>query len=143
MLSPDGHTRPFDAEAQRHGLRRRRGRRGAQAAADALADGDTIHAVIRGAAVNNDGGDKASFTAPSVEGQADVIARRTAVAGVEPRTISYVEAHGTARRSGDPIEVEALTRAFRVCTGRQRLLRASARSRATSGTSSSRPARPA
>jgi len=116
MLSVDGHTRAFDAEAQgtvfSDGvavvlLKRLR---------DAIADQDTIYGVIRGAAVNNDGAKKASFTAPSVVGQAMVIATAQAVAGVDPRTITYVETHGTATPLGDPIEVEGLTRAFRAKT---------------------------
>ncbi len=113
MLSPDGRTRSFDAQAQgtvfSDGasvvLLKRLG--------DAIADGDTVHAVIRGVAVNNDGRDKASFTAPSIDGQAAVVAGALEAAGVDPRSISYVEAHGTATPLGDPVEVEALTRAFR------------------------------
>jgi amino acid adenylation domain-containing protein len=113
MLSDDGHTRPFDANAQ--------GTVFSDGAAivvlkrldDALADGDSIYAVIRGAAVNNDGADRASFSAPSVDGQAAVIAMAQASCRVDPRTVSYIEAHGTATPLGDPIEVEALTRAFR------------------------------
>ncbi|MGW1774935.1 amino acid adenylation domain-containing protein [Streptomyces sp. NPDC002104] len=79
---------------------------------DALADGDVIHAVIRGSAVNNDGARKVGFTAPSVEGQADVIAEAYAVADVEPSSISYIEAHGTGTPLGDPIEVAALHSVF-------------------------------
>lgn len=113
MLSPDGHTRSFDAQAG--------GTVFSDGAAvlllkrlnDALADGDEVVAVIRGVAVNNDGRDKASFTAPSVDGQAAVVAAAHAAAGVEARSVSYVEAHGTATPLGDPVEVEALTRAFR------------------------------
>ncbi len=113
MLSPDGHTRSFDAQAQ--------GTTFSDGAAvvllkrlgDALADGDTIHAVIRGVAINNDGRDKASFSAPSVDGQAAVVAAAQAAARVEPRSISYIETHGTATPLGDPIEVAGLTRAFR------------------------------
>lgn len=113
MLSPDGHTRAFDEHA--------RGTVFSDGAAvvllkrlsDALADGDTIHALIRGAAINNDGGQKASFTAPSSDGQAAVIAMAQADAGVSPRDIGYVEAHGTATPLGDPIEIEGLTKAFR------------------------------
>ena len=86
---------------------------------DALADRDTIYAVLRGAAVNNDGAAKMSFTAPAVEGQATVIAMAQAMAGFEPATISYVEAHGTATPLGDPVEVEALTQAFRAGTARK------------------------
>ena len=113
MLSADGRTRPFDAQATGTTfsdgvavvvLRRLE---------DALADGDEVYAVIRGTAVNNDGARKASFTAPGVEGQAAVVAMAQADAGVDPRSVSYVETHGTATPLGDPIEVEALTRTFR------------------------------
>jgi len=79
---------------------------------DALAAGDTIHAVVRGSAVNNDGGLKVGFTAPSVEGQAAVVEEALGIAGVDPATVTYVEAHGTGTDLGDPIEVAALTRAF-------------------------------
>ncbi len=80
---------------------------------DALADGDTVHAVIRGVAVNNDGRAKASFTAPGVAGQQRVVEAALADAGVSARSLSYVEAHGTATPLGDPVEVEALTAAHR------------------------------
>jgi acyl transferase domain-containing protein/aryl carrier-like protein len=80
---------------------------------DALADGDFIHAVIKGSAINNDGSLKAGYTAPSVEGQAAVIAAALASAAVEPGSIRYVEAHGTGTPLGDPIEVAALAQAFR------------------------------
>ncbi|UNK50280.1 amino acid adenylation domain-containing protein [Lysobacter sp. S4-A87] len=113
MLSPDGHTRTFDANA--------RGTVFGDGAAvvllkrlsDAVADGNHVFAVIRGAALNNDGSNRASFTAPSSEGQAAVIAMAHDRAGIDPRSISYVEAHGTATPLGDPIEIEGLTRAFR------------------------------
>jgi amino acid adenylation domain-containing protein len=116
MLSRDGSCRPFDAEAT--------GTTFSDGAAlvvlkrldDAVADGDTIYAVIRGVGVNNDGGRRASFTAPSVDGQAAAIASALADSGVSARSISYVEAHGTATPLGDPIEVAALTRAFRATT---------------------------
>ena len=112
METPDGHVRAFDAEA--------RGTIFGDGCAvvvlkrlvDALADGDHIDAVIKGSAINNDGSLKVGFSAPSVRGQSEVIARAHAVAGVDPRTISYVEAHGTATELGDPIEVAALTKAF-------------------------------
>jgi amino acid adenylation domain-containing protein len=113
MASPDGHTRTFDASAGGTvfsdgvavvALRR---------LSDAIADGDTIYAVLLGAAVNNDGAERASFTAPSPDGQAAVIAAALDAAGVDARSISYVEAHGTATPLGDPIEIEGLTRAFR------------------------------
>jgi acyl transferase domain-containing protein len=84
--------------------------------ADAIADGDYIYAVIKGTAVNNDGGIKIGFTAPSIDGQSDVIAEALATAGVSPDTISYVETHGTGTKLGDPIEIAALTQAFRINT---------------------------
>jgi amino acid adenylation domain-containing protein len=116
MLSPDGHTRPFDADA--------RGTVFSDGAAvvllkrlsDALRDGDPIYATLRGGAVNNDGAAKASFTAPNAAGQASVIALALRDAGVAARDVSYVEAHGTATPLGDPIEIEGLTRAFRATT---------------------------
>ena len=73
--------------------------------ADALADGDTIHAVIKGSAINNDGSAKVGYTAPSMEGQAEVILAAQAIAGVDADTISYVETHGTGTTIGDPIEI--------------------------------------
>jgi phthiocerol/phenolphthiocerol synthesis type-I polyketide synthase E len=85
---------------------------------DALADGDTVHAVILASAINNDGSAKIGFTAPRVEGQAAVIRAAHAAADVDPATITYVEAHGTATELGDPIEIEALTQAFRAGTDR-------------------------
>ncbi len=84
--------------------------------ADAIADRDPIRAVIRGTAVNNDGATKVGFMAPSVEGHADVVTEALAVADVAADTISYVEAHGTGTLAGDPIEIAALTRAFRTQT---------------------------
>ncbi|MBE1161959.1 amino acid adenylation domain-containing protein [Dyella sp. 7MK23] len=116
MLSPDGHTRSFDADA--------RGTVFSDGAAvvllkrlsDALRDGDPIYAVVRGVAVNNDGGSKASFTAPSSAGQAAVITMALDNAGVPANSISYVETHGTATPLGDPIEIEGLTQVFRQST---------------------------
>ena len=83
---------------------------------DAVRDRDHIHAVVRGSAVNNDGSLKVGYTAPSVEGQADVVAKAMEVAGIDPASVGYVEAHGTATPIGDPIEVAALTQAFRLHT---------------------------
>ena len=113
IASPDGHCRAFDARAQ--------GTVGGNGAGvvvlkrldDALADGDHIHGVILATAMNNDGSQKVGFTAPGVEGQATVIATAQALAGVDPESISYIEAHGTGTALGDPIEVAALTQAFR------------------------------
>jgi acyl transferase domain-containing protein len=112
ISSPDGHCRAFDAAA--------RGTVGGNGAgvvvlkrlAEALADGDSIRAVVLGSAINNDGAQKVGFTAPGLDGQARVIREALAVAGVEPRTLGYVEAHGTGTSLGDPIEVAALTEAF-------------------------------
>ena len=84
--------------------------------ANALADGDAIYAVVKGSAINNDGSLKVGFTAPSVEGQAEVIARAHARAGVDPASVSYIETHGTGTTLGDPIEIAALTQAFRART---------------------------
>ncbi|GAA4352174.1 hypothetical protein GCM10023165_41020 [Variovorax defluvii] len=112
MLSPDGHTRSFDAKAKGTVFSDGAAVVLLKRLSDAIADGDTIYAVLRGAAVNNDGGAKASFTAPSVDGQAAVIEAALAQSGVDPRSISYVETHGTATPMGDPIEVEGLARAY-------------------------------
>lgn len=118
MFSPSGRCRPFDAASDGTLF-------GSGAAfvvlrrlSDALADGDHVRAVIRGTAVNNDGVDKVSFTAPNAQAQTAVIASAQGVAGVSPDTIGYIEAHGTGTRLGDPIEVSALTDAFRLGTRR-------------------------
>jgi amino acid adenylation domain-containing protein len=113
MLSPDGHTRTFDAGAQGTVFSDGAAVVLLKRLSDALRDDDPIYAVIRGTAVNNDGGTKASFTAPSSAGQAAVITMALDRAGVDARSISYVEAHGTATPLGDPIEIEGLTQAFR------------------------------
>ena len=89
-----------------------------------IADGDHIYAVIRGVGVNNDGADKVGFTAPSVDGQAAAIEMAHASAGIDARSIGYVECHGTATPLGDPIEVAALTKAFRRRHGGPSVLRA-------------------
>ena len=116
ILSPDGHCRPFDARARGTSPGSGAGVVVLKRLADAEADGDFVWAVIKGTAVNNDGAQKVGYTAPSVAGQAEVIAGAQAVAGVDPATITYVEAHGTATPLGDPIEIAALTQAFRDCT---------------------------
>lgn len=116
MLSSDGHTRSFDAEGNGTVFSDGAGAVVCKRLRDALADGDRIYAVIHGVAINNDGADKASFTAPSVTGQARVIAAAQAMARFDPDTISYIETHGTATPLGDPIEIEALTQAFRART---------------------------
>ncbi|MCG6927684.1 MAG: amino acid adenylation domain-containing protein, partial [Acidobacteria bacterium] len=113
MLSPDGHTRTFDAQAQGTTFNDGVSMVALKRLEDALADGDTLYGVLKGGAINNDGGQKASYTAPSVDGQAAVIRAAQEMAGVDPRSITYVETHGTATPLGDPIEIEALTQAFR------------------------------
>jgi 3-oxoacyl-(acyl-carrier-protein) synthase/SAM-dependent methyltransferase/acyl carrier protein len=112
IYSADGHCRAFDAAAD--------GTVGGSGAgvvllrrwSDAVRDGDHVHALLLGTAVNNDGGDRSGFTAPGVDGQAAVIAEAHAVAGIDARAIGYVEAHGTGTALGDAVELAALTRAF-------------------------------
>src|SRR3546814_50641 len=113
MLSPDGHTRTFDAGAKGTVFSDGAAVVLLKRLSDAVADGNEVIALIRGCAVNNDGSDKASFTAPSVEGQAALVAMALDDANVDARSIGYVEAHGTATPLGDPIEIEGLTKAFR------------------------------
>jgi len=113
IASPDGQCRPFDVNAN--------GTIGGSGVGivvlkrleDALADGDQIYAVIKGSAINNDGSLKVGYTAPSVDGQVEVIAAAQALAGVDPETITYIETHGTGTSLGDPIEVMALNEVFR------------------------------
>lgn len=112
MLSADGHCRPFDAESDGTIFSDGAGIVVLKNMDDAIKDGDTIYAVLKGIGVNNDGGGKGSFTAPSATGQAGAIAMAIADARVEPASISYVEAHGTATSLGDPIEIEGLNLAF-------------------------------
>ena len=113
MESADGHCRPFDAAASGTVFSSGGAVVVLKRLEDALADGDTVYAVIRGVGLNNDGGDKASFTAPSASGQAAAIRMALDHAQVNARSIGYVEAHGTATSLGDPIEVTALSRAWR------------------------------
>jgi non-ribosomal peptide synthase protein (TIGR01720 family) len=117
--SPDGYCRAFDAKGQ--------GTVGGAGTSfvllkrldDALADNDTVYAVIKGSAINNDGSEKIGYTAPSITGQTNIIAEAQAVAGVEPESIRFIEAHGTGTELGDPIEFTALTRAFRLQTDKK------------------------
>ena len=117
IISPDGHCRAFDAKARGTVKGSGAGVVVLKRLADAINDRDTIHAVIKGSAINNDGAMKVGYTAPSVEGQASVIEEALALASVEPATIGYVEAHGTGTALGDPVEIAALTQAFRTGTG--------------------------
>jgi phthiocerol/phenolphthiocerol synthesis type-I polyketide synthase E len=116
ITSPDGHCRAFDANAQGTIFGNGVGMVALKRLDDAIADGDYIHAVIKGTAINNDGALKVSYTAPSVEGQAAAIAEAQAVAGVDPATITYIEAHGTGTALGDPIEMTALNQVFQAST---------------------------
>ncbi len=117
ILSPDGHCRAFDEAAQGTIFGGGAGVVALKRLEDALADRDTVRAVILGSAVNNDGAAKVGYTAPSVEGQAAVITEALSVAGVEPESLSYLEAHGTGTALGDPIEIQALGRALRSRAG--------------------------
>ena len=119
VRSRDGRCRPMDANAGGTVFGSGCGVVVMRRLRDALDDDDTIHAVILGSAINNDGAAKGGYLAPSVEGQAQAVAEAIAVAGVDPATIGYVEAHGTGTRIGDPIEIAALTQAFGPTTRRQ------------------------
>ncbi|QMS92041.1 SDR family oxidoreductase [Nostoc edaphicum CCNP1411] len=116
ILSPDGHCRAFDAKAEGTVFGSGVGVVVLKRLEDAIADGDCIHAIIKGSAINNDGSLKVSYAAPSVDGQAEVIVEAIANAGVDPDTVTYIETHGTGTSLGDPIEIQALTKAFRAST---------------------------
>ncbi len=119
ILSPDGHCRAFDHRSAGTVFGSGAGVVALRRLSDALRDGDTIHAVIKGTAVNNDGHSKAGYLAPSVTGQAAAILEAQGLAGIEADTIQYIECHGTGTPLGDPIEIEALTAAFRQSTDRK------------------------
>src|SRR5688572_22082244 len=118
ILSPDGHCRAFDHRSQGTIFGSGAGVVALRRADDALRDGDPIVAVIKGSAVNNDGAGKVGYFAPSVDGQAAAAAEALAVADVAADTVGYVECHGTGTPIGDPIEIAALTQAFRQTTDR-------------------------
>ncbi|HEY9629838.1 MAG TPA: SDR family NAD(P)-dependent oxidoreductase [Coleofasciculaceae cyanobacterium] len=113
IASPDGHCRTFDAKAQGSFFGNGVGIVVLKRLSEAIADGDCIHAVIKGSAINNDGALKVGYTAPSPEGQAAVIAEAQAIAGITPDSLTYIEAHGSGTALGDPIEIAALTQVFR------------------------------
>src|SRR5215831_10527185 len=113
IFSADGHCRAFDARAQGTVAGSGVGIVVLKRLADALAKRDSILAVIKGSSVNNDGAQKVGYTAPSVDGQTKVISTAQAMAGVEPESVNYIETHGTGTALGDPIEIAALTQAFR------------------------------
>jgi acyl transferase domain-containing protein/acyl carrier protein len=112
IASPDGHCRAFDAHARGSVVGEGVGIVVLKRLEQAIADGDTVYAVIKGSAINNDGALKVGYTAPGVEGQAEVIERALVAANVPAETITYVETHGTGTILGDPIEIAALTQAF-------------------------------
>ncbi|WP_328912415.1 MULTISPECIES: type I polyketide synthase [unclassified Streptomyces] len=112
ILAPDGHCRPFDRHAAGTVGGDGVGAVVLRRLEDAVADGDPVHAVIRGSAVNNDGSDKVGFTAPSVGGQAGVLRAALAAADCAPESVDYVEAHGTGTSLGDPVEIAALRQVY-------------------------------
>ncbi|MFG1935056.1 type I polyketide synthase [Mycobacterium sp. NPDC048908] len=116
MVSATGHCRPFDVRSDGTIFGSGVGVVVLKALQDAVDDGDRIHAVIRGSALNNDGSTKMTYAAPNAAGQADVIAEAHAVAEIDASTVSYVETHGTGTPLGDPIEIEGLRQAFGVST---------------------------
>ncbi|MCH6257186.1 acyltransferase domain-containing protein [Puniceicoccaceae bacterium K14] len=113
IASPDGRCRPFDEESEGTVSGNGVGVVILKRLDEALEDGDDIKGIIRGTALNNDGSHKVGFTAPSLDGQAEVIAEAMAIADCDFRSISYTEAHGSGTLLGDPIEVAALTKAHR------------------------------
>ncbi|MCG8640781.1 MAG: SDR family NAD(P)-dependent oxidoreductase, partial [Desulfobacterales bacterium] len=119
VLSPDGHCRVFDAGANGMVPGNGVGIVLLKRLEDALADRDSIQAIITGSAVNNDGSHKVGYTTPSVTGQLEVIREAQGVSGVSPDSISYIEAHGTGTVLGDPVETEALGRVFGEKTDRK------------------------
>ncbi len=120
IMSPDGHCRPFDAKSAGTVFGSGSGCVVLKRLSAALDDGDTVHAVIKGSAVNNDGAMRVGYLAPGVEGQAAAVALALDASGVPADSISYIETHGTGTSVGDPIEVAALNQAFRGRTDRRR-----------------------
>ncbi|UCH98536.1 MAG: acyltransferase domain-containing protein, partial [Candidatus Aminicenantes bacterium] len=112
IQSPDGHCRAFDARAKGTISGEGIGIVVLKLLEDAISEGDTIYAVIKGSATNNDGNRKVGYTAPSIEGQAEVIRAAHLMAEVEPESITYIETHGTGTPLGDPVEIEALKQGF-------------------------------
>ncbi|HEU5378052.1 MAG TPA: SDR family NAD(P)-dependent oxidoreductase [Ktedonobacteraceae bacterium] len=119
ILSPDGECRTFDARGQGSVMGNGVGCITLKRFQEALDDGDHIYAVVRGTAINNDGGARVSYTAPGLDGQTNVVVEALGNADVEPESIGYIEAHGTATALGDMIEMGALLKAFRGKTSRQ------------------------
>lgn len=117
--SPDGHCRAFDAKAQGTVFGNGVGIVVLKRLTDAVADRNQIYAVVKGSAVNNDGSAKVGYTAPGVRGQSEVVMQALANSGIEADTVTYVEAHGTGTTLGDPVEIQALTDAYRAHTDRK------------------------
>ena len=119
ILSPDGHVRTFDENARGTVFSEGVAAVVLKRLSDAQADGDTIHAVIKGVALNNDGGAKTSYSGPSIDGQSEVIAMAQRMSQVSADSIGYIEAHGTGTYVGDPVEMAAISQAFRQQTDRK------------------------
>ena len=119
ILSPDGHCRPFDAKSAGTVFGSGAGAIVVKRLEDAISDGDTIHAIVRGTAINNDGSQKIGYLAPSVDGQAGAISEALTISDVDAGDISYIETHGTGTQLGDPIEFEALNQVFREATDKR------------------------
>lgn len=117
--SPDGHCRAFDSKAQGIVGGSGSGVVVLKRLKDAIKDGDSIYAVIKSSVINNDGSQKVGFLAPSVEGQAEAVFQAINESEIDPESISYIETHGTATQIGDPIEISALTKAYREFTNKK------------------------
>jgi len=122
IFSPDGHCRPFTTQANGTLFGEGVGVVALKRLSEALEDGDIVHAVVRGAAVNNDGAQKVGYTAPSVEGQAEVISLAMELADVAPAEIDYIETHGTGTQLGDPIEIAGLKEVYASEAGQRHAL---------------------
>ena len=119
VVSPDGHCRAFDKDAQGTVSSNGVGAVVLKRMEDALEDRDHIYAIVKAAAVNNDGSNKIGYTAPGIDGQAEVIATAQSLAQVDPETITYIETHGTGTPLGDPIEMAALNKVFQANTDKK------------------------
>ncbi|GMQ62976.1 amino acid adenylation domain-containing protein [Vallitalea maricola] len=119
LVSEDGYCRPFDTHATGTVYSNGIGVVVLKRLNDAIEDGDTVHAVIKSSAINNDGADRVGYTAPGVNGQCSVISEALEVAQIHPDSIGYVEAHGSGTPMGDAIEIEAITQAYSYYTDRK------------------------
>ena len=119
IVSPDGECRTFDAHAQGSVMGNGAGVVLLKRLRDALEEGDPLYAIVRGSAVNNDGSQRVSITAPGLDGQTEVIAEAISNSGVPVESIGYIEAHGTATEMGDAVELSAMMKAFAETTEQQ------------------------